>query len=496
MLNINKLSWKHAVFFTYCLLLAINIFNHEPWFDEAQAWLLARDANLFDLFSKYLRYEGSPGLWHLLLMLPAKLGFPYFSLNITAGIIACAGVYLFIFYSPFPPVIKLLFPFSFFVFYQYAVVARSYTVIPLLLFLIAIFYERRFVNPFAYITFICLLANTSLHGFIISLSLVFFYFIDMMRGWSRFENLLKFKSLICLTVFFEMSLLLVLQLRPAPDLISFAAFNKDLSDFFHKTIYMLSDSMITTITIKSSGAVLDQILHILFACTLVLSLLLFIIKKKLLYFLIPTAGLGILFTVIYSNQWHQGSLFLTWIFVLWISYQSPETNFKFHKGLMTAMSILISTVLLFQAGWSLNSMKYDLAHNYSASRDAAKYIKENNLQDKRIYMTGFHTISILPYFDKNIFCNYINNQAPCFWLWSQANNIYSEPYLYLEKYDPDIIVMGVKDYIEELTPLNPFMLPSIPGYRPVKYFDGGLYWKNSPYETDSFAIFERIPETP
>ena len=60
-------NWIYAVLLIYISLVVIIALKHEPWFDEAQAWLIARDSNLIDLFVTYLRYEGNPGLWHLLL---------------------------------------------------------------------------------------------------------------------------------------------------------------------------------------------------------------------------------------------------------------------------------------------------------------------------------------------------------------------------------------------------------------------------------------------
>ena len=48
---------------------------HEIWRDEAQAWLIARDTPLKDLFS-VLKHEGHPAGWFLLLMPFAKAGLP------------------------------------------------------------------------------------------------------------------------------------------------------------------------------------------------------------------------------------------------------------------------------------------------------------------------------------------------------------------------------------------------------------------------------------
>ena len=54
---------------TYCI---ITVF-HEPWFDEAQAWQIAKCASLKEIFFEIPHYEGHPPLWWLLLSIPARL---------------------------------------------------------------------------------------------------------------------------------------------------------------------------------------------------------------------------------------------------------------------------------------------------------------------------------------------------------------------------------------------------------------------------------------
>jgi hypothetical protein len=51
------------VFAVWATLLAIVTTFHEPWFDEAQAWLIARDATLTQLFTSITHYEGHPPLF-------------------------------------------------------------------------------------------------------------------------------------------------------------------------------------------------------------------------------------------------------------------------------------------------------------------------------------------------------------------------------------------------------------------------------------------------
>ena len=113
----NKVKNILGTFF-YSLLVAIVSIYHEPWRDEAQAWLIARDLDIISLF-KQMRYEGTPALWHLILFPFAKLNFPYCTIAIIHLVIAISMVYLFVSYAPFSRITKLLFIFSYYIAYEF-----------------------------------------------------------------------------------------------------------------------------------------------------------------------------------------------------------------------------------------------------------------------------------------------------------------------------------------------------------------------------------------
>jgi len=121
-------------------LTGFTLSYHERWADEAQAWLIARDLSLWRIFSYELRYEGSSGLWHLILWVAQRIFHaPYDALGAIGLAFATAGVAFLIFFPPFPRALRWLLVFSYFMVYQYAVIARPYTLLPLLCFLAAFF---------------------------------------------------------------------------------------------------------------------------------------------------------------------------------------------------------------------------------------------------------------------------------------------------------------------------------------------------------------------
>src|SRR5271154_2517499 len=77
----------------YSIVLIAIIPRHEAWADEAQAWLLARDASLWNLWTHLMHYEGSPGIWQTLLHIVVRIGVPYSAYHWIPGILAFAAVW-------------------------------------------------------------------------------------------------------------------------------------------------------------------------------------------------------------------------------------------------------------------------------------------------------------------------------------------------------------------------------------------------------------------
>lgn len=133
---------------------------HEMWRDEVQAWLIARDNGLPGLFAE-LHYEGHPGLWHLLLFAPAHLGLPIAAMQVLHAGIAAATTWVLVRYSPFPPVVKVLFPFGYLASYEYGVIARNYGLGVLLVFACCALLAAPRVRPHRVGATLFLLAQTS-----------------------------------------------------------------------------------------------------------------------------------------------------------------------------------------------------------------------------------------------------------------------------------------------------------------------------------------------
>jgi hypothetical protein len=113
-------------------------------------------------------YAGTPSLWYLLIAPFAASGLPYDAQAMLNLALAWAAVLVFLVWSPFTRVMQVLFVLSYFVSFEYAVLARPYALTLLLLFSIAAMWAERVERPMAIGVAAALLANTTSHGLIIA----------------------------------------------------------------------------------------------------------------------------------------------------------------------------------------------------------------------------------------------------------------------------------------------------------------------------------------
>ena len=162
------------IFSIYPILSLILVLNHELWIDEAQAWEIAKNLSIPEIFAQ-MRYEGHSCLWHLILVIPAKLGIPVISMNIISWIFVSLAVFLILKECNWGTLKKIILVFSPAFLYYLSAISRCYSLIPILLILFILLYDKRHTHPFLYVIIIGLLAHTHsvMYGFVAITSLLF-----------------------------------------------------------------------------------------------------------------------------------------------------------------------------------------------------------------------------------------------------------------------------------------------------------------------------------
>ncbi len=135
------------------------IWTHVPWGDELQATALARESH--DLADWYwnFRYEGHAPLWHLLLKIPLAFTDDPTALKIVQSLAILCSAALIHLRAPFSPRVKFLLSLNYFLFFEYGVIARDYS-LTIVFFFGAIAFRRQ---PLAWL-FIALLPQGGLQS--------------------------------------------------------------------------------------------------------------------------------------------------------------------------------------------------------------------------------------------------------------------------------------------------------------------------------------------
>ena len=190
------LPW--AALTIYSALLLVLVLNHEYWFDEAQAWNIARDNDIAGIFGM-MKYEGHPPLWHLILKIFTSLGCSWRALGLVSWGIMTLTAAIIIFCLPLEPYVQAALLLSSGMLYTNSVISRVYCLIYLLLAVIALLYPKRKKHPILFGTAVALLANThvcmcGLVG-IIGIFMLTDFFKDF-RGGPRKQNALNALGLL------------------------------------------------------------------------------------------------------------------------------------------------------------------------------------------------------------------------------------------------------------------------------------------------------------
>jgi len=448
-----RFEW--AIFAAYCALLAWTIAHHVPWADEAQSWLLARDLSLAAIYGKYLHYEGTPGLWYLFLWFLVRLHVGYSLMHWIAGAVAAAGTWVFLRYSPFPQILRATLPFTFYLAYQYAVIARSYIAVPLCVFLAATLLRNPLRHLMALAVVLGLLANLCAQGFVLSAGFALILAARLLRRRSESLEPPRAKNIAyAAAVLGALWLGAIVTAAPASD-----------NDYFPVTRLMrvpgFSPPAQPAVSPASSGngqAVappvrerrnflsrwrLLAVSHItdgLSSSAILSSLVMatvfaFLISKRRILDLAPYVLIVGFFVVVINRSWHIGMALLALIAVLWINWPKRETPGDQKWSVMLTLALLF--VVAEQCFWTVRAVAAEVHGEYAGDRDAAAFLR-TNLKGKKVAGFQFWSIGLLPYFPSNI---YFNQHREGFWFWSSTAHV-DDRAMETLKAHPDYIVIG------------------------------------------------------
>lgn len=510
----------------YLLGVCTITYFHEPWFDEAQAWAIAKSGTLKEILFEIPHYEGHPPLWDLLLLPFAKLGAPYeLSLAIVNIFFITLAVAVLLFKSPFPKIVRCLLPFNFFLFYQFGVISRPYCILVLAMFLAAACHKNRNEHPVKYLLCLALMCSVHTFGIIIAGGFCIVWLGEIFGQHYKNGTLAKVLTdkrcwlMLALLLFV---VLILIEIFPSENTyVDGKATSKKIFHFSFNFIQLLWIFLILTEaavgqmpqSLSTSYDTTSLItLSIVAVIIFILAVSIFYSNKKLLNFLVPYLIFSLFCTLVYFSPHHMGIITALLIYEFWIivdesgkvklpKYIQMLMN-NLHGKMRTVAKSLAFIPLLVPIAWSCSSSYFEIRYPYWINA-AADFIKEYDLDDYKILspwtqepkenvdvewaldyydypkLQGWAT-AILPYFDNNIFYNYnIDDHDKTFMYYQSSTEEEAEAIInkWREQGPPDVVLdrcqltrvypdIDVNDYVA---------VKRITAYKPYKFTTSEQY---------------------
>ena len=471
------------------VLLLVGGRLHEPWFDEAQAWLVAQDSDPLQILTQVVRYEGTPALWHLLLWGVQRLGLGYGGFYLVSAALALVGAWLVLFKSPFPLWMRIGVVFSYFFAYQYAVVARSYALDLALAPLLACLFERRAERPLAYGVALGLLANTNAHSFILAIPL------GLDFTWTCARRPAGARGLAAVLICAALGVAAILQAWPPHDPQFKSAGGVQL--MVARPLVLFVEGLIERadpflpwdagVRLFWSGVAMSLLVVIPTAMLVAKA-------GRLPLATMMTGALAIFYLLVYSNYWHSGIVFLMLLLILWISWRGFPRMRRDHRiWLLCACA----TLLAYQDVDAGAAWLRDLRAPYSASRDAAQEIAEIGRihPGERIGAAGFKTFSVEPFLATQPFAN-ADPGPRRFYSWRKDAGVplYASPARWAaltRSRDYRWLLLSPDNARHDFHVATYVAAAAKAGYCVVHTSPGAMVWKTRLAEPDSLILFGR-----
>lgn len=394
---------EFAVLFAYLLLLFVFLCFHEPWYDEAQAWLIARDSSFGEMLFGIPHYEGHPPVWFLLLSVFAKAGADFeITVKLLSLVINGVAVAILLFKAPFPRWVRMLLPFSYFLFYQHGVICRPYSLLLVGFLLAACFWHEREEKPFRFAFALILMCASSAYGIIFAGGIAIVWLMELRTfapSWGGYFRSLfrgrRFAAMLALLLFALTQIALIL---PRSDTFAASYGMGGNNPVWFRLLYMLFGALADA-TCFSAYESYDELRYASFSlpkvavgCVIGLLLLTVIYlcgrkgKKRMLFFL-PFALFVLFSGLVYFYLQHIDVLLQFLLFWCWVCRKElllrPPAPEEGASRLRTAakpiLALCAGVCLGTSVFWTVAACRNEVLYPYGFSDALAEYLDENGL---------------------------------------------------------------------------------------------------------------------
>ncbi len=371
-----------------CAYLPVAVFaiwHHEMWRDELHCWLVARDSPLpWDVVHNRA-YDGQPPLWYLLLWVLEKVTHAPVTMQIVHVAIAVAVVWVFASRAPFRRPVRALFPFGYFMAYEYVALSRCYGLALLLALLLCDDHERRFARPWRTAALLAALSLTATVATVVTAAYTATLLLEALpRTWRRQPR--AFRAWIPIAAGLLGCLAAALCAWPPADSTYRRGFPTELPDDTAVTRLIVALVPVPHVDFFfwNSNALMWWAPFRAVAAYVALAAaawIVFILSRRrsaAVLFGVGALGLWVLFAFIYGGDVrHHGFFFVLLLMGAWLAARGrPRQDFRAKASRVTLAAVLVAHV----AGAPI-ALYYDARYIFSSGKRAAEALRARGLAD-------------------------------------------------------------------------------------------------------------------
>lgn len=423
-------AFSVCLFLGYLFLNGLLFFFHEPWRDEANVWLIARELSPLELLRE-IKYQGHPCLWYFIVMPFAKIGLPFRTIEALSFLVMAITAALFLRYGQINILAKAVCLFSPVFTYFYPVVARNYCLIALLLVILAWLFPQRNEKCVWYGLLLGLLVQADTIAIPEAGMLSLMWLCENAWCSIRAKNLHGMKKVIKGIWIPAVSLLLwIFQFYEVSDSPQFNTRNMGFTEMLNE-IKVFAYGIFTRITGWEQKTII-----VFLALGMVTMLLLSVRLRN--GWAMSVLAVSFLFQASFSalvyqlHIWHYISLCFVFIWVIWAlkeQLREKQKADKWGRGLIGAVECLlvllcIGMTLHWNSEAEISSLGVAMNGLYSDAEGTAGYI-QNNLSEEDIIVTANIPMAstVVAYLPEYNFYFAGNGQKSSYADWSEEQSV-------------------------------------------------------------------------
>jgi hypothetical protein len=467
------------------------LYGHAIWRDEAQAFLIARDSHSIGEMFYNLRLEGHPPLWYFILYgLTRITARPEAMQWLHLAMTACT-VYLVVRYAPFPWLAKILFPFGFFLIFEYGLISRNYQLVLLFGILFCIVWSRRRSNFVLLGLILALLALSHAFGVILAAGFGLMIVVEAIvtRDEKGRRTCLRWQFAAGGALAVPGVLSAAILTTPASGAAHSPPWVFDLT-FLHvqQTLRAVCNGFMpfapwqlhfrdVSIFRDDQAALWGVLIGVAaFACVITS-------WRAVIFLLVAELGLLTLFHIKFPGVWHHhGMVFFTWILALWIYWSDKPGGVARYRIWNRVPQGALVLALAAQVYAARVPLYFCWNYPFSRGQDAASFIrKEIRPGDILASDLALVTVSVAAYLPGEKIYYAAEHRWGTFAVWDLRWWIGATP--------ADILSFAATQPHRVLF-IHCSARGSLPGAKRLAVFDGGIA------DFEEFSIFEIDPVQP